>query len=40
MAYLLNDKEALPMSDSKGVIQAVGSKFKAVFGKGKENKGH
>ena len=28
------------MSDSKGVIQAVGSKFKAVFGKGKENKGH
>ena len=28
------------MSDSKGVIQAVGNKFKAVFGKGKENKGH
>lgn len=37
---LLKEKGALPMSDSKGVIQAVGNKFKAVFGKGKENKGH
>ena len=27
------------MSDSMGVVKAVGSKCKAVFGKGKENKG-
>ncbi len=39
-AYLLDEKGALPISDSKGVIQAVGNKFKAVFGKGKENRGH
>lgn len=37
---LLDEKGALPMSDSKGVLQAVGNKFKSVFGKGKENQGH
>lgn len=37
---LLKEEEALPMSDGKGVIHAVGNKLKAVFGKGKENKGH
>lgn len=37
---LLSEKGALPMLDSKGVIRAVGNKFKAVFGKGKENKRH
>ena len=35
----LNDKRILPMLDGKGVIEAVGNKFKAVFGKGKENNG-
>lgn len=37
---LLKEEEALPMSDGKGVIHAVGNKLKAVFGKSKENKGH
>ncbi|CAF9918694.1 hypothetical protein IMSHALPRED_004378 [Imshaugia aleurites] len=36
----LNEKRAFPMPDSKGMVQAVGSRFKAAFGKGKENKGH
>ena len=36
-AGLLNEKGAL---ESKGLIQFVGNKFKAVFGKGKENNGH
>ncbi|CAD6581408.1 MAG: hypothetical protein ASARMPREDX12_000453 [Alectoria sarmentosa] len=36
----LDEEETLPSSDSMGVIQAVGNKFKAVFGKEKENKGH
>ena len=35
----LNKQEGLPMSDSKKAIKAVGSKFKAVFAKGRENKG-
>ena len=34
----LTERATLHMPDSKGVIQAVGSKVKAVFGKGTENK--
>ena len=34
----LTERVVLRMPDSKGVIQAVGSKVKAVFGKGTENK--
>lgn len=36
----LDEEETLACSDSKGVIQAVGNKLKAMFGKEKENKGH
>ena len=30
--------KAIPVSDTRAVVKAVGNKFKAVFGKGKENK--
>ena len=33
---LLSEDEAIPMSDTRAVVKAVGNKFKAVFGKGKE----
>ena len=39
-ARSLNREGGLALSDGKGVIQAVGNRVKAVFGKGKENKGH
>ena len=35
---LLSEDEAIPVSDTRAVVNAVGNKFKAVFGKGKENK--
>ena len=35
---LLSEDEAIPVSDTRAVVKAVGNKFKAVFGKGQENK--
>ena len=35
---LLSEDEAIPVSDTRAVVKAVGNKFKAVFGKGMENK--
>lgn len=35
----INEEGTFPVSESVGVIKAVGNKFKAVFGKGKEDKG-
>ena len=35
---LLSEDDAIPVSDTKAAVKAVGNKFKAVFGKGKENK--
>ena len=37
-AVSLNKGGALSLADGKGVMQAVGNRVKAVFGKGKENK--
>ena len=39
-AHSLSKEGGLSLSDGKGVIQAVGNRVKAVFGKGKENKVH
>ena len=36
---LLNEKGIFPGSDSMGVVKAVASRLKAVFGKERENKG-
>ena len=36
---LLNERGAFPLYETKGIIKSVRKKFKAVFGKGKENKG-
>lgn len=35
----VKEKENPPVSDGKGVILIVGTKFKAAFGKGNQNKG-
>ena len=35
---LLSEDETIPMSDTRAVVNAVGHRFKAVFGKGRENK--
>ena len=35
---LLSEEELFSGSDTMGVVKAVGNKFKAVFGKGRENK--
>lgn len=35
----INEEGTFPVSNSMGVVKAVGNRFKAVFGKGKEDKG-
>lgn len=35
----INEEGIFPVSNSMGVVKAVGNRFKAVFGKGKEDKG-